>query len=85
MAEAYPPVSTVPTASGFAAISNEDIDSFIDSNKSKRTKANTNVALLYQFLQRRDERRLLQDLPPNELNDYLSMFFLAVLKQYGTE
>ena len=43
------------------------------------------MGLLYQYLNSIDEKRQIEQIPPNQLNEVLSMFILSVRKKDGEE
>lgn len=56
------------------------IDDLIDEQENKNTRAKTdrNVSLLKTFLQREEELRNVEEIPPAQLNELLSEFVLTV-------
>lgn len=56
------------------------IDDLIDEQKNKNTSAKTdrNAILLKTFLQREEELRNVEEIPPAQLNELLSEFVLTV-------
>ena len=68
-------------------INQDDIDKIINEQKSKATKQKTDasIRLLQQYLIRRGDNRKVENIPPQELDDILSLFFVSVRKTNGTE
>ena len=56
------------------------IDDFTDEQENKNTSAKTdrNVSLLKTFLQREEELRNVEEIPPAQLSELLSDFVLTV-------
>ena len=56
------------------------MDDLIDEQENKNTRAKTdrNVSLLKTFLQREEELRNVEEIPPAQLNELLSEFVLTV-------
>lgn len=56
------------------------IDDLIDEQENKNTSAKTdrNVSLLKTFLQREEELRNVEEIPPAQLSELLSEFILTV-------
>ena len=61
------------------------IDDFIDEQENKNTKAKTDrdVTLLKTFLQRKEELRNVEEIPPAQLNELQSEFVLTVRTKDG--
>lgn len=61
------------------------IDDLIDEqeNKNKSAKTDRSVSLLKTFLQRHEELRNVEEIPPAQLNELLSEFVLTVI--FGSE
>ena len=83
-------VCNVPCFSKIKASRFADInlgEQFIDDQESENTrkKAQQNVALLKEFLTLRYESRLVQEIPPNELNAYTAEFIITVRKIESNE
>jgi len=60
------------------SLTDEDIAK--KKNKNTQRKMHSNVALMKSFLPNENETRQLQDIPPPELDTYLSRFLLTVRK-----
>ena len=56
------------------------VEDFISEQENESTKKKTlqNVAVLQQFLASKNEERKLEQIPPEELNEYLSEFIITV-------
>ena len=56
------------------------VEDFISEQENESTKKKTlqNVAVLQQFLASKNEERKLEEIPPEELNEYLSEFIITV-------
>ena len=56
------------------------LEDFISEQENESTKKKTlqNVAVLQQFLASKNEERKLEEIPPEELNEYLSEFIITV-------
>ena len=56
------------------------VEDFISEQENESTKKKTlqNVAVLQQFLASKNEERRLEEIPPEELNEYLSEFIITV-------
>lgn len=56
------------------------VKDFISEQENESTKKKTlqNVAVLQQFLASKNEERKLEEIPPEELNEYLSEFIITV-------
>ena len=52
------------------------IDKFIEDQKNKKTLSKTrrDVSLLTEFLNSKNEDRRIEEIPPKELNEYISEF-----------
>ena len=55
------------------------IDKFIKDQKNKDTLSKTrrDVSLLTEFLNSENESRRIEEIPPKELNEYISEFIVA--------
>jgi len=76
------------SASGrFVSLTDEDVERFVEAeaNKGTQRKMHNDVALMKSFLPHGNETRQLQDIPPPELDAYLSRFLLSVRKKSGDE
>jgi len=56
-----------------------------EANKNAQRKMHSNVVLMKSFLPNVNETRKLQDIPPPELDAYLSRFLLSLRKKSGEE
>ena len=56
------------------------VEKFIKDQENENTKKKTqqNVALLKEFLTLKNESRLMDEIPPKELNTYISEFIITV-------
>ena len=54
-------------------------------NENTRKKTQQNVALLKEFLTLKNESRLVEEIPPKELNAYISEFIITVQKKDNNE
>ena len=63
------------------------IDSFINeqANRNTLSKTRRDVSLLNEFLQAKSEQRMLEEIPPSELNNYLSEFIVVVRRKDGED
>ena len=61
------------------------IEKFIEDQKNKNTLSKTrrDVRLLSEFLNSKNESRRIEEIPPKELNEYISEFIIAVRKKDG--
>jgi hypothetical protein len=73
--------------SRFKPVDDTDVEKLLQDQQNKRTKTKTegHMRLLYDFLQSRDEDRKPEDMPTNELNKFLCLFFLSVRKENGED
>ena len=64
-----------------------DPDEFLQSNENNNTRKKTmyDMKLVNAYLMSKNETRLIQYIPPDELNNYLCNFILAVTKKDGSE
>ena len=64
-----------------------DINKFLIENENENTKKKTlsDMKLINAFLMSKNESRNVQFIPPDELNNYLCSFLLAVTKKDGSE
>lgn len=67
------------TSSRFESL-DVSVEEFIDDQENENTKKKTkqNVGLLEEFLGFKEERRKIEEIPPQELNVYLSEFIITV-------
>ena len=72
-------------ASRFADI--VSVKQFIEDQENENTKKKTqqNVALLKEFLKLKNESRLIEEIPPKELNAYIGEFIITVRKKDNNE
>ena len=63
------------------------IDKFIEDQKDKNTLSKTrrDVSLLTEFLNSKNESRRIEEIPPKELNEYISEFIVAVRRKDGDD
>ena len=63
------------------------VEQFIEDqeNENTRKKTQQNVALLKEFLTLKNESRLMEEIPPKELNAYISEFIITVRKKDNNE
>jgi len=63
------------------------VEEFIDDQENENTKKKTkqNIALLEEFLRFKEERRKIEEIPPQELNVYLGEFIIAVRTKENKE
>ena len=68
----------------FVSLTDEDVERFVEAeaNKNTQRKMHTDVALVKSFLPNETETKQLQDIPPPELDAYLSRFLLSVRKDW---
>ena len=63
------------------------VEEFILEHESKNTaqKTERDVRLLERFLKTKDEDRKIEDIPANELNEFVSEFIISVRTKDGNE
>ena len=63
------------------------MEKFIDNeeNSNTRKKTKNDMALLSSFMAKEKENRQVEEIPPQELDNYLSRFLLSVRKKNGDE
>ena len=63
------------------------IDKFIEDQKNKNTLSKTrrDVSLLTEFLNSKNESRKIEEIPPKELNEYISEFIVGVRRKDGED
>ena len=63
------------------------VEQLIEDQENENTKNKTqqNVALLKEFLTTKNESRLMEEIPPKELNAYISEFIITVRKKDNNE
>ena len=63
------------------------IDKFIEDQKNKNTLSKTrrDVSLLTEFFNSKNESRRIEEIPPKELNEYISEFIIAVRRKDGED
>ena len=60
------------------------IDKFIEDQKNNTlSKTQRDVSLLTEFLNSKNESRRIEEIPPKELNEYISEFIVAVRRKDG--
>ena len=71
----------------FMSFNEQDVDVFIEEEENENTKRKTknDIALFTTFLQSENESRHLKEIPPQDLDSYISRFILSVRKQSGDE
>ena len=74
-------------SSRFVKQTKEYVQDFLLSEENKNTMSKTkrDVSLFHNYLKTAGEYRQIELIPPNELNDFLSMFILSVRKTDGEE
>lgn len=75
-------------AERFATVTDSDVDKLIEGEENKNTKRKTYYDLKFfkQFLEEQHkEEREIQDIPPSELNLYLSQFIVAARTKTGKD
>ena len=84
MASSSTPEKTTKNSASerFVSLTDEDVERFVEAEANKNTekKMHNDVALMKSFLPNENETRQLQDIPPPELDAYLSRFLLSVRK-----
>ena len=88
MASSSTPEKTTKNSASerFVSLTDEDVERFVEAKPTKTLKEMHNdVALMKSFLPNENETRQLQDIPPPELDAYLSRFLLSVRKKSGDE
>ena len=68
--------------SRFKKFSREEQEAFLEDQQNANTKIKTlsHIKLLEEFLKEENENRRIEEIPPNELNNYLEDFMLSVRK-----
>ena len=72
----------------FLSLNDTDVDDFIEEeeeNINTKKKTELDLALVNSFIFKEKENRRLEEIPPQELDLYLSKFILAVKKKNGDE
>ena len=71
----------------FVSLTDEDVERFVEAeaNKNTQRKMHSDEVLMKSFLPNENETRQLQDIPPPELDAYLSRLLLSVRKKSGDE
>ena len=74
-------------ADRFVLLTDTDVEKFIDTEENRNTERKTegDLSLVMAFLAREKENRKIEDLPPAELDTYLSRFLLTERKKSGEE
>ena len=64
-----------------------EVEKFIDNeeNSNTRKKAKNDMALLSSFMAKEKENRQVEEIPPQELDNYLGRFLPSVRKKNGDE
>ena len=64
-----------------------DVNNFIEANENKNTlmKTASHLKLLNEYLTSKGEDRVIQSIPPSELDTYLSSFIISVRTKDGKE
>ena len=67
--------------------SEDDIQCFVDTEANTNTKKKTasDIVLVELFLANEGETRDIQEIPPADLDRYLSKFLVSVQKKFGDE
>ena len=63
------------------------IDKFIEDQRNKNTLSKTrrHVRLLTEFLNSKNESRRIEEIPPKELDEYISEFIVAARRREGED
>ena len=63
------------------------IDKFIEDQNNRNTLSKTrrDVSLLTEFLKSKNKSRRIEEIPPKELNEYISKFIVAVRRKDGED
>lgn len=71
----------------FVTFDIREVEKFIDNeeNSNTRKKTKNDMALLSSFMAKEKENRQVEEIPPQELDNYLSRFLLSVRKKNGDE
>ena len=74
-------------AERFVTFDIREEEKFIDNeqNNNTRKKTKNDMALLSSFMAKEKENRQVEEIPPQELDNYLSRFLLSVRKKNGDE
>ena len=74
-------------AERFVTFDITEVEEFIDNedNSNTRKKTKNDMALLSSLMAKEKENRQFEEIPPQELNNYLSRFLLPVRKKNGDE
>ena len=74
-------------AERFVTFDIREVEKFIDNeeNSNTRKKTKNDMALLSSFMAKEKENRQVEEIPPQELDNYLSRFLLSVRKKNGDE
>ncbi|VDI15060.1 Hypothetical predicted protein [Mytilus galloprovincialis] len=69
----------------FVPIDEEEVDIFIANQENRGTlkKTTSDLRTLIQFLEKKNEKREIHNIPPKELNNLLSQFFISARKSDG--
>ena len=74
-------------AERFVTFDIREVEEFIDNeeNSNTRKKTKNDMALLSSFIAKKKENRQVEEVPPQELDIFLSRFLLSVRKKNGDE
>ena len=80
-------LAKAPESDRFRDVTDADINSFLqeqlNKNTSKKTKSDLKIFQLF-LKSKHDEKRNIEQIPPQELDRYLSFFFLSATKEKQT-
>ena len=65
----------------FVSLTDEDVKGFVEAEANKTRKMHSDEVLMKSFSPNENETRQLQNIPPPELDAYLSRFLLSVRKR----
>ena len=85
--ETAPPTTSALSVNGMRYAQVESVQNFIESNENKNTRVKTlgHQKLFESFLSMQNETRKIHEIPPSELDEHLSTFFLSVRQKNGNE
>ena len=85
--ETAPPTTSASSVNGMRFAQVESVQNFIESNENKNTRVKTldHQKLFESFLSMQNETRKIHEIPPSELDEHLSKFFLSVRQKNGHE
>ena len=74
-------------AERFVTFDIREVQKFIDNEENSNTRKKTKnvMALLSSFMAKEKENRQVEEIPPQQLDNYLSRFLLSVRKKNGDE